>query len=451
MSQATDTALPDDVRGPESIPRAPVFGALTRAWRFRSHALEIVSNLYDSLGPVVLETIGPMKSVHLFGPEANEFVMLDRAGNFSARRSWNLIMGRIFPNGLLLRDGADHRHHRGIMLQAFTRTALNDYVDRMIPRIEERIDEWPARDPSFLAFPAFKELTFELAAMIFLGVEIGGESRSLTRAFSDTVAASMSILRLPLPGLEFNRGLRGREHMIGYLKGILGERRAREGPDMLSRLCHARSESGEQLDDQEIIDHMIFLMMAAHDTTTSTLTSIAYELGRHPEWQERVREECRALGGPPGWDEMQSLTATGLVTRETLRRYPPLSTVPRFSVREFEFGGYRVPANAMVAVYPLHTHHMAEWWREPFRFDPERFAPGRAEHQQHSHLWVPFGGGAHLCIGRRFAELQVKAVVSALVRRFRWSFPAGYAMPVQEAPISKPADGLPLSLEPLEG
>ena len=101
----------------------------------------------------------------------------------------------------------------------------------------------------------------------------------------------------------------------------------------------------------------------------------------------------------------------------------------------------------MVVVSPIHTHHMEEWWSDPFRFDPERFSPGRDESQRHLHMWVPFGGGPHHCIGLRFAEAQVKLVMHQLLQRYRWSVPAGYKMPVQQAPISKPRDGLPIEIE----
>jgi cytochrome P450 len=115
----------------------------------------------------------------------------------------------------------------------------------------------------------------------------------------------------------------------------------------------------------------------------------------------------------------------------------------------FDFAGHRIPKGSMVVVSPIHTHHMSEWWDEPNRFDPLRFAPERAEDERHTHSWVPFGGGPHMCIGRRFAELQVKALMHQLVLRYRWSVPAGYEMPVQQAPISKPRDGLPIRLDPL--
>jgi cytochrome P450 len=432
------------------MPRASGWETFRQTLQFRNRTLELITRINERYGPVVLQRTAVAPLVSLFGPDANRFVLLDQQEFLSAKGAWNIIMGRIFTNGLLLRDGADHRHHRRIMQVAFHHTALREYVERMNPHIDTTIAEWEGTGNAFRAFPAFKHLTLDLACKIFLGIEPGADLVRLNRAFEATVAASMSIVRLRIPGLEFDRGLRGRAYMIDLFGSMLSAKRAGNDPDMLSRLCRASSEQGERYGDQEIIDHMIFLMMAAHDTTTSTLTSLLYELARHPEWQARVREECRAGAlESAGYDDLARFTTLSMVVNETLRLHPPLSTIPRLATRDFEFGGHRVPAGSMVAIYPLHTHHMAEWWSEPSRFDPERFAPGRAEHERHPYAFVPFGGGAHMCIGYRFAELQIKAVLYQLARRYRWSVPAGYVMPEQQAPIAKPRDGLPLVLERL--
>jgi cytochrome P450 len=416
----------------------------------RVDMLSRLDRLYREHGPVVLQRAGPFKLLHLYGPNANRFVLLDKDHIFSTRRPWMMIMGRIFPNGLLLRDGRDHVHHRKIMHTAFTRPALREYLDRMNPTIEATLAGWSREGGGLLAFPAFKELTLDMAATIFVGVDLGPETSRMNAVFEDLVAASMSRLRLRIPGLEFYRGLKGREFMVRYLGERLGKKRAGDGRDMFSRLCHAETEQGERFEDQEVIDHMIFLMMAAHDTTTSTLCSMTYELARHPEWQERVREESLALGKDAlEFDDLERLEALTWVMKETLRRYPPLPVIPRVATAEFSFGGYAIPAGTMVVISPIHTHHLPEWWRAPTVFDPERFSPERAEDQRHSHSWIPFGGGPHHCLGFRFAEAQVKAIAHQLVRRYRVSVPSGYRMPVQQAPISKPRDGLPILLERL--
>ena len=100
-----------------------------------------------------------------------------------------------------------------------------------------------------------------------------------------------------------------------------------------------------------------------------------------------------------------------------------------------------------VGISPIHTHHMPALWTRPQQFDPERFSPERAEHRRHAYAYLPFGGGAHLCIGQHFADMEVKAVMHQVLRRWRWSVPAGYRMPYQLVPIAKPRDGLPIMLE----
>jgi cytochrome P450 len=439
-------------RPASEIPR-PGLGTTLKAiasFGGRKDMLGPLRQLSERHGDVVMQRAGPFQMVNLFGPDANRFVLLDPQRIFSAKLPWTAIMGRIFPNGLLLRDGDDHKHHRKLMHTAFTRPVLAGYAERMSPTIAGHVDELAGGDGRILAFRYFKTLTLDLAAEIFVGVDLGPDSARMNRAFEAMVAASMSRIRLRIPGLEFERGLSGREWLSGFFRDLLPKKRENPGADMFARLSRAESEDGERMADSEIVDHMIFLMMAAHDTTTSALCSMSYELARNPAWQERLRDESRALASDaPSYAELDRLDGLGMVFRETLRRYPPLPVIPRIATEAFEWGGFEIPARSMVVISPIHTHHIAAWWEDPFRFDPSRFESSRATLDRHSHHWIPFGGGAHHCIGLRFAEAQVKLVMHHLLRKFRLSVPEGYTMPVQQAPISKPVDGLPLTLAPV--
>ena len=195
---------------------------------------------------------------------------------------------------------------------------------------------------------------------------------------------------------------------------------------------------------------MIFLMMAAHDTTTSTLTTMFYCLARHPEWQERLREDALALPAAQlQYAELAGCERTEWVMKESLRLYPPLTSIPRKAARDCSFGGFHIPKGTPVGISPIHTHHMPSIWTQPHDFDPERFSPERAEHRRHAYAYLPFGGGAHLCIGQHFADMEVKSVMHQVLRRFRWQVRDGYRMPYQLVPIAKPRDGLPIELRPL--
>ena len=115
------------MKSANEIPRLGFVKGLTLLAASGGGRVDMLSGLrdqYERLGPVVLQVSRPFKIVNLFGPDANRLVLLDREQIFSAKRPWDQIMGRIFTNGLLLRDGADHKHHRKIMHEAFTRPAL---------------------------------------------------------------------------------------------------------------------------------------------------------------------------------------------------------------------------------------------------------------------------------------------------------------------------------------
>jgi len=428
-------------------PVSGVTDLLLHDWRLVTDPLAGARGQYARCGEVVNSRWGVLDIVNLYGPDANELVLLNRDDLFSSKQAWDFYIGRLFPNGLMLRDGDDHRLHRRLMQAGFKKPALESYLAIMNPLIAQRLDELARRGTSIHAYPFLKLMMLDLAWHVFVGAGAGTDQRPLNHAFETTVDASMAYLRSPVPPFLLWRGMRSRQFLVDYFRRMLPQKRAEQGNDMFSILARAEDEDGRRYSDQEVIDHMVFLMMAAHDTTTSTLTSMFYAMASEPRWQAHCRDEVTALGSAAmSFDDQDALPLIGLVMKEALRRYPPLPVMPRKSTRAFEFNGHRLRARQLVAIHPIHTHHMDEYWRQPFRFDPERFSDARAEHKQHKYLWVPFGGGAHMCIGLHFAEMQVKAVLTQLLPRFRWTVPQGYRMPVRQAPISKPRDGLPLTM-----
>ena len=388
------------------------------------------------------------ETVTLLGPDANQFVLHDREGNFSSRGGWYYWIDAVFPGAIMAMDNPAHRHHRRIMQGAFQRRAMERYVADMGPVIASVLANWP--DGRMLVFPQVKALTLNIAARVFMGMALGREADRMNQAFIDTVAASLALIRKPVPPFGMWRGVRARAFLVELMRSKLTDKRASEGPDLFSQLCHARGEDGERFTDDEVVNHMIFLMMAAHDTTTSTLTTLFYCLARDPGWQDRLRADAQALPNDQlQFADLPGCERTEWAMKEALRQYPPLTSIPRKAARDCSFGGYQIPKGTPVGISPIHTHHMPQLWTDPHRFDPERFSPSRAEHKRHAYAYLPFGGGAHLCIGQHFADMEVKSVLHQVLRQFRFSVPDGYRMPYQLVPIAKPRDGLPITLQRL--
>ena len=147
-----------------------------------------------------------------------------------------------------------------------------------------------------LFYPAIKEFTLDLAAVSFLGAELGSEIAELKRAFTDMVVAIVAVVRKPIPGTSMARGVKGRAFMVDYFRRQIEARRSSDGADIFTHLCKATTDDGGLLTPQQIVDHMSFLMMAAHDTLTSSLASFVRFLSANPEWQDRLRGEVQSLG-----------------------------------------------------------------------------------------------------------------------------------------------------------
>lgn len=429
-------------------------------WPVLGHALAMHRDILGTLlaleqkhGSVWKTRTGPLTIVNLLGPDALELVLKNREGIFSSKHGWDFFIGRVFPGAIMAMDGDEHRYQRRIMQVAFRKSALQAYLEQMGPAIAHGTDQWlPTQSgpQTRLMFPLIKQLTLDLAASVFMGVSLGKDTSALNHAFIDTVEAALALVRRPIPGFKMWRGVRGRELLVARFRALMPEKRRVHTRDFFSEFCRVESENGETFSDQEIIDHMIFLMMAAHDTTTSTLTTMMYRLAHHPEWQERLRDEAIAVGtSQVAHDDLPKLEQLGWVMREALRMYPPLASMPRMCMRDTQIGEHMITAGTMLGLFPIHVHHMPSLWPDPYRFDPERFSPSRQEDKAHAFAWTPFGGGAHTCIGQHFASIQVKAILYDLLRRYRWTAAPGYVMPYQMVPIAKPRDGLPLRLERL--
>ncbi len=390
-----------------------------------------------------------VRSVNLLGPDANEFVLFDRHKTFSSRQGWNPFLGKLFPRGLMLLDFDEHRVHRKALSVAFKTEPMKAYLDGLNAGIARGVSGWLARSGEMLFYPAVKQLTLDLAATSFFGRELGADAEPLKRAFIDMVAASVSPVRAPLPGTQMARGVRGRQFMVEFLGREIEARRARDGDDLFTELCKASTDDGRLLSPQEIVDHMSFLMMAAHDTLTSSLSSFVWFLSQHPAWQARLREEIAGLGLPRGaplpYERLDDLPLTEMAFKESLRLIPPVPAIPRSAVRETEFRGFRIPAGARVGVNILFTHHMPEIWPDPEAFDPTRFSEANSR-GRHKYAFVPYGGGAHMCLGLHFAYMQAKCFAYHFLGAAEASIAPGYKPNWQLWPIPKPRDGLRVSL-----
>lgn len=447
MSATTPSRAP--LTTTREIPGDPGLPLIGNTLGFMKNPNAFLERRYRKYGEVSWTHSFGIRLVTLLGPDANQFVFRNQGDLFSNNQGWDYFIGQFFTRGIMLLDFEEHRYHRSIMQAAFKKPVLVRYLDRMNPMIAQGSGRWKPSD-TFRIFEHIKALTLDLATEVFVGAKLGPEADRLNKAFIDTVKAGTAIVRHPVPGLRWKKGLDGRRVLEDFFRAGIAEKRAHETDDLFSVLCHARAETGESFTDDDVVNHMIFLLMAAHDTSTITLCSIFNRLAQSPEWQERVRQESFALGKRfLDYEDLEKMEAMGLVMKEALRMMSPVPSIPRKTVKDVHYKGYLIPRGTFVNVVPYYTHYMREWWTDPDRFDPYRFSEARNEHKRHMYQYVPFGGGAHMCIGLHFADVQIKAILHQVVQRFRWSVEPGYHMPVDNTSLPVPADGLPVKFERL--
>jgi cytochrome P450 len=384
--------------------------------------------------------------VLVLGPEGIGEVLANKDKAFSNKEGWEYLIGPFFRRGVMLMDLDEHRNHRQIMQQAFKKERLAAYLQDMNPAISAGLERWPEQD-GFALYSAVKQLTLDLATEVFVGARLGTEADRLNDAFIDTVHGGGAVVRADVPGGRWRRGLRGRRLLEDYFRGQIPAKRRDDGRDLFSVLCNAESEDGDRFTDDDVVNHMIFVLMAAHDTSTTTLSMMGYFLGRHREWQERLRDESLALGKDTlDYSDLDRLEGLDLVMKETLRMYAPVALLMRRALADTAILGHHVPAGAYVALALYPSQRMAPWWADPDTFDPERFAEGRREDQSHKYAWTPFGGNVHKCIGLYFAGMEIKAILHQMLLRYDWTVPGDYEPPIGLGTGPMPADGLPIRL-----
>jgi len=357
--------------------------------------------------------------VFLVGPEANRFVLQSDRLKFSHKEGWGHFFSviEIFGDGLLTMDGATHDEHRRMMNPAFTFNYMDRYVPLMNRIIRERISEWAERGEVDV-YDEARKITFDVAAEALTGLHSGPEVDQFRDIFMQMLMLGMFVNSQE----EWNERMEQlHSQLYTLLLPKIAERREHPTDDILGMLVQACDDQGRALSDEQIIAHTNILLVAGHETSTSLVAWLLYLLTQHPDEAHRLLEEQLALVGPtaePTLADIKRMRALDNALSEAERLYPPVANGPRGVVEDFDFAGYSVPAGTYVFYSIVAAHLLPDVWENPTQFDPDRFAPPREEHKKTPYALVGFGGGPRICIGINFAKVEIKALISQVLRRF---------------------------------
>jgi cytochrome P450 len=380
-------------------------------------------------------------TITVTGYEACLFVLTKATPHLNWSDGWPKTFHDLLGRSLFVQDGEEHKQKRKLLMNAFSGPAMRGYVPSMEDRIIARLEQW-ARQRSLTLLPAMKHLTFDIASDLLLGTSPGDDTAALSAQFNELTAGFFAF-PVAVPFTTYGRAMRARGALLDHVGRAVAKSRVAPRRDALSLLVSAVDENGMRLSDEELKNQSILMLFAAHDTTTSFMLSALRALELHPDVLEQARSEQRALGisSPVTFERLAQMPYLDQILLEVERKYPPVPGAFRGVVKPLRLGDYEVPPGYRINYRVTEAHNDPEVFRHPERFDPARFGVERNEQKARRVPLFGFGAGPRVCLGIAFAKLEMKIMLSHILRHYTWQAEQPQDFSVRRFPMLLPRSG----------
>ncbi len=405
----------------------------------------------NTYGPVFRTSLLGRKRVVISGPEACarwvDESIIQRSDSMPGPVR-DVFGGASLP----LLDGHAHRTRKRLVRSAFTAERLAAYVPELIALIDGFLSDSAARTTPVAAVPALRQLAIACICKNIMGLDPGPEVDGLVTEYQIVFAAPNGI-PVNVPGTSLRRAIAARDRIFSTFDHLIAQRRAQPRDDGLSALLQAVAPDGERLDDHACRLELHHLILAGY-IVFGELVGAVMQLDRHPDVRARLRDEIdeQVSAGPVTVETVHSMPYLRRVVLELKRHTPVVNIFFGIARQEFELGGYRIPRGRSVILSLTECNRSPGTWTEPARFDPDRFGPGRAEHERHEHAFVPQGAGrmdeSHVCVGLEYTTVIMSLFLIELLHGYTWTLPEQELDYVWSRIPAEPKDGLLLNLRP---
>jgi cytochrome P450 len=450
-SASRPTGVPPLVTPALHIPgKVGLFHGLRMVLRSLRHGIADAALWRDRFGDIHRGSFLDRDLVLIWDADEIQKILRNEGNAWSSAMGWDVVMfeGLDKPGAnignLLALDFDDHKKARALVQPAFTMKAVQGYLDIARRGFAETVPTWVSRGRVDFK-PAVRSLLAHVAGQIFTGISDAAGTRKIDDALTDFWRGMMALSRNPRLSPTFRRSRRGFATLHQTFSALAPERKQHGGDDLFSHMVGAADER----DFDSVVRVFLTILFGAFDTTSAAVTSMAYLLAKHPEWQTRVRDEAQRLSGPLDAANLKQLKQLDWVWKETIRLMPVSGFVPRRALRDVQVGPHTVAAGTLVMPMQGGIGRHPKWWKEPNRFDPERFSPDRAEDKQHPALAMAFGSGAHACIGTQLATLEMKLLFHHLLTTCTFSLAKDYEARHTFTPMGMVSGKVSLRLAPL--
>ncbi|MEA5596136.1 cytochrome P450 [Rivularia sp. UHCC 0363] len=432
-----------NVPGP---PVNPILGRLPMILRFSKDSIGYTRPLFETYGSVVSMTAGG--GTHIYSPlaECPGTVFTCGADNVRTVTSQHEIYykyplsGRMYKQrndsprteplkhfgvGLFGVNSATHRQHRQLLMPAFHKQRIDSYRDDMVAITRSQLDQLTINEPVDIA-QVMRLLTLRVATKTLFGSDIGEEGACIGQILQEALGMNgklaIALLPFDIPGLPYHKLLNLFAQLDEEMRQLIHRKQvSNNDEDVISMLIQAQdAETGLKLSEDELLGHAGVIFAAGHETSANALTWTLFLLSQHPQIAQDVVDELQSVlnGEAPTVEQLSKLPLLERVIKESMRVLTPVPWNGRVTSQATELGGYELPKGTEVFVSIYQTHHLAEIYSEPEKFNPRRwetFEPTMFEYN-------PFSAGSRVCIGAGFAMMEIKIVLSMLLQKYRLEY-----------------------------
>ena len=436
-SVATLRSAPLPPQGSNAVPE------LTGGWPLIGHLPDflkdpvlMLSRGWREQGELFRFRLGPREFVLFTGPEAHDFYFRAPEDQLNAKAVYQFTIP-IFGRGVAYDASPELMDEQlGFLFPALREAAMCRFARIMFEETSRFADS--LGEDGVVDLPVvLNELTVKIASRCLIGQEVRDQvDAGFADAYHDLQKGINTLgFFLPrLPTAAHRSRDRARRKVAQLFSRIMTERRLSGTcpDDFMQTLMHARYKDGRALSDDEITGILLTVLFAGQHTSAVLATWTGLELLRAPSYLERVKDEIRDVYRETGAMTLASLkrqVALEHAVRENERLHPPLIMLIRKALQPLRYKDHLVPAGTLAMVSPAVSHRLPHIFDDPERFFPERFDPPACEDKQHLYTLIGFGGGKHVCMGKHFAYLQLKAIWTVLLDRFDFHLDTAFPAP----------------------
>ena len=407
------------------IPEVSTLTFLKNAARIVKNPLPFHHENFQKHGDIFRLNIGPKKSV-IFCRDAElaQYVLQKNQKNYIKSEIQTKDLVKYVGNGLLTANGEHWQKQRKLIQPAFHKKHIANLLDTVLEAI--RVEYVKIRAGKTIdIFPVFNDLAFQtVVKSLFSSAASQEEINRLQYVTEENQKMLVKELRQPYKRLWFNLSgkltyhLKLTEEARLILRNIVHKRKQnpKRYDDLLDMLLDARYEDGQPMREEQLIDEILILFVAGHETTSNSLSFTTQLLAQNPQIQDKIYSEVKVASEATTslMEFVQGCPYTQNVILESMRLYPPAYFMDRVNLEEDEFNGIKLDKGSDLLFSFYEIHRSEKHWEQPLEFNPDRFTS-----EKNPMAYFPFGAGPRKCIGSNFAMYEMILAVSELILNFK--------------------------------